>query len=33
MDMDDAVTDGATFADAVVFPSHFKDLKDPRQQG
>jgi len=33
MDKDDAVTDGATFADAVVFPSHFKDLKDPRQQG
>jgi predicted transposase YbfD/YdcC len=31
--MDDAVTDGATFADAVVFLSHFKDLKDPRQQG
>ena len=33
MAMDDAVTDGATFADAVVFLSHFKDLKDPRQQG
>lgn len=33
MAMDDAVTDGATFADSVVFLSHFKDLKDPRQQG
>jgi predicted transposase YbfD/YdcC len=33
MVMDDAVIDGATFADAVVFLSHFKDLKDPRQQG
>jgi len=31
--MDDAVTDGRTFAEAVVFLSHFKDLKDPRQQG
>jgi predicted transposase YbfD/YdcC len=33
MVMDGAVTDGATFAEAVVFLSHFKDLKDPRQQG
>ena len=33
MVMDDAATDGATFAEAVVFLSHFKDLKDPRQQG
>ena len=33
MAVDDAVTDGATFADAVVFLSHFKDLKDPRQPG
>ena len=31
--MDDVVTDGATFADSVVFLSHFRDLKDPRQQG
>ena len=33
MAMDDVVTDGATFADSVVFLSHFRDLKDPRQQG
>jgi hypothetical protein len=33
MVMDDAATDGTTFAEAVVFLSHFKDLKDPRQQG
>jgi predicted transposase YbfD/YdcC len=33
MVMDGAATDGATFAEAVVFLSHFKDLKDPRQQG
>jgi len=31
--MDDAATDDATFAETVVFLSHFKDLKDPRQQG
>jgi len=31
--MYDVVTDGATFADSVVFLSHFRDLKDPRQQG
>jgi predicted transposase YbfD/YdcC len=33
MVMDDAARDGATFAETVVFLSHFKDLKDPRQQG
>jgi len=33
MMMDDAATDGASFDEAVVFLSHFKDLKDPRQQG
>jgi predicted transposase YbfD/YdcC len=33
MVMDGAATDGATFAEAVVFLNHFKDLKDPRQQG
>jgi hypothetical protein len=33
MVMDDAATDGATFAEAVVFLSYFKDRKDPRQQG
>jgi predicted transposase YbfD/YdcC len=33
MVMDDVATDCATFAEAVVFLSHFKDLKDPRQQG
>jgi predicted transposase YbfD/YdcC len=31
--MDDATTDDAAFAETVVFLSHFKDLKDPRQQG
>src|SRR5271154_1050009 len=31
--MEDATTDCATFAETVVFLSHFKDLKDPRQQG
>ena len=30
--MDGTDTDGATFAEALVF-SHFKDLEDPRQQG
>jgi predicted transposase YbfD/YdcC len=31
--MDDATADCAAFHETVVFPSHFKDLKDPRQQG
>src|SRR3954454_18054099 len=31
--MDDVATDGAAFAEAVVFLGHFKDLQDPRQQG
>src|SRR5216683_5900052 len=31
--MEDATTDCAAFDEAVVFLSHFKDLKDPRQQG
>jgi predicted transposase YbfD/YdcC len=31
--MDDVATDGAAFAEAVVFLRHFKDLQDPRQQG
>jgi len=31
--MEDATTDCAAFAEAVVFLSHFKSLKDPRQQG
>ncbi len=31
--MDDVATDGAVFAEAVVFLGHFKDLQDPRQQG
>jgi predicted transposase YbfD/YdcC len=31
--MDDATTDDVTFAETVVFLSHFKDLKDPRQRG
>src|SRR6202789_3803364 len=31
--MDDATTDCAAFGEAAVFLSHFKDLKDPRQQG
>jgi predicted transposase YbfD/YdcC len=33
MVMDDAATDGAAFDETLVFLSHFKDLKDPRQQG
>ena len=33
MVMDDAATDGAVFDETLVFLSHFKDLKDPRQQG
>jgi hypothetical protein len=33
MVMDGTATDGATFAEAVIFLHHFKDLKDPRQQG
>ena len=31
--MVDAATDGAVFAETVVFLSYFKDLRDPRQQG
>ena len=31
--MEDAPTDSAAFDETVVFLSHFKDLKDPRQQG
>ena len=31
--MEDATTDCAAFDETVVFLSHFKDLKDPRQQG
>ena len=31
--MEDATTDCAAFDEAVVFLSHFKELKDPRQQG
>jgi predicted transposase YbfD/YdcC len=31
--MEDAPTDCAAFDETVVFLSHFKDLKDPRQQG
>jgi hypothetical protein len=31
--MEDATRDCAAFDEAVVFLSHFKDLKDPRQQG
>ena len=31
--MEDTTTDCAAFDEAVVFLSHFKDLKDPRQQG
>jgi predicted transposase YbfD/YdcC len=31
--MDDATADCAAFHETVVFLSHFKDLKDPRQQG
>jgi predicted transposase YbfD/YdcC len=31
--MDDAATDVGTFEQAVVFLSHFNDLRDPRQQG
>ena len=31
--MDGTDTDGTTFAEALVFLSHFKDLEDPRQQG
>src|SRR3954453_14714307 len=31
--MDDVATDGAAFAEAVVFLGHFRDLQDPRQQG
>jgi predicted transposase YbfD/YdcC len=31
--MEDATTDCAAFDEAVVFLRHFKDLKDPRQQG
>jgi predicted transposase YbfD/YdcC len=31
--MGDTTTDCAAFDEAVVFLSHFKDLKDPRQQG
>jgi len=31
--MEEATTDCAAFDEAVVFLSHFKDLKDPRQQG
>src|ERR1700730_15847546 len=31
--MVDAATDCAVFAETVVFLSHFKDLRDPRQQG
>ena len=31
--MEDATTDCAAFDEAVVFLSHFKNLKDPRQQG
>jgi predicted transposase YbfD/YdcC len=33
MVMDDAATDGAAFDETLVFLSHFKDLKDPRQPG
>jgi predicted transposase YbfD/YdcC len=33
MVMDDAATEGAAFGESLVFLSHFKDLKDPRQQG
>ena len=33
MVMDDAATDSATFAEAVVFLNHFNALEDPRQQG
>src|SRR3954465_13291867 len=31
--MDGAVTECAAFDETVVFLSHFKDLRDPRQQG
>ena len=31
--MEDATSDYAAFAEAVVFLSYFKELKDPRQQG
>src|SRR5436853_7686473 len=31
--MDGATTECAAFDETVVFLSHFKDLKDPRQQG
>jgi hypothetical protein len=31
--MEDATTNCAAFDETVVFLSHFKDLKDPRQQG
>ena len=31
--MDGGATDGAAFAEAVVFLSYFKDLRDPRQRG
>src|SRR5271170_1055434 len=31
--MDDATADCAAWHETVVFLSHFKDLKDPRQQG
>jgi len=33
MIMDDAATDGAAFAETVVFLRHFRDLRDPRQCG
>jgi predicted transposase YbfD/YdcC len=33
MAMDDAATDCAALAETVVFLSHFKDLRDPRQPG
>jgi hypothetical protein len=33
MALGEAVLDDATFAETVVFLSHLKDLKDPRQQG
>src|ERR1700712_4939138 len=31
--MDGTTTEGAAFDETVVFSSHFKDLRDPRQQG
>ena len=31
--MADTAADGTAFAEAIVFLSHFKELKDPRQQG